>query len=55
MITDIGMLSCSATVPDMIIVLPSEYVGLSVVTVIGAEVCATAVRNETVKSVIATR
>ncbi len=37
MIMDIGMLSCSATVPDIMIVLPSEYVVLSVVTVIGAE------------------
>jgi len=52
---DIGILSCSATVPDTIIVFPSEYVVLSVVTVIGAEVCAVAERNEIVKSVIATR
>ena len=37
MITDIGMLSCSATVPEIVIVDPSEYVALSVVTVIGAE------------------
>ncbi len=53
MTIDIGMLSWSVTVPDIVIVFPSEYAGLSVVTVIG--VCATAVRNETVKNVIATR